>query len=526
MSRRERSRGAQSDKQNLDRVPKSKAASSEKKCQEPRRKCVLEMSPEEACSFFMKPESYNSLDFPPYIDFDRILGEVKDAMQGCDNLPKKISHEHEGVNYIILNNKDGRYAWRPMELIHPVLYVDLVSKITQEDNWEIIVKRFEHFRKNSLIRCLSLPSESLTNQSDKAEQVRQWWEEVEQESLRLSLEYDFLIHTDIGDCYRSIYTHSIAWALHDREVAKKNKSDAKMTGNVIDNCIQNMRQRQTNGIPQGSVLMDFIAEMVLGYADYELSRRLEDEENYRILRYRDDYRIFANDLQQARKILKELTEVLSGLGLRINSEKTKESHELIASSIKQDKYAWIMKKQKSKDFQKDLLIIYQHGREYPNGGSLIRALSDYYERLPDKDSEDKLGSDPRTLVAIITDIACHHPRTYPVCAAILSKLLSFVSDDEGVELLEKIRRKINKIPSTGHMEIWLQRISLPFNREIKYQENICRIVSGENCELWNNEWIPNRKLRGIIDCRKIINKEEMDKIQRIISRQEFRLYTY
>lgn len=204
MSRRSRNRGARSDNQNLDRVLKAKAASSEQKFQEPRRKCVLEMSPEEACSFFMKPESYNSLDFPPYIDFDRILGEVNDAMRGCDNLPKKISHEYEGVNYLILNNKDGRYAWRPMELIHPVLYVDLVRKITQEDNWEIIVKRFEHFRKNSLIRCLSLPSESLTNQSDKAEQVRQWWEEVEQESLRLSLEYDFLVHTDIGDCY-SLY---------------------------------------------------------------------------------------------------------------------------------------------------------------------------------------------------------------------------------------------------------------------------------------------------------------------------------
>ena len=199
---------------------------------------------------------------------------------------------------------------------------------------------------------MSLPSESLTNQSDKAEQVRQWWEEVEQESLRLSLEYDFLVHTDIGDCYRSIYTHSIAWALHDREVAKKNKSDAKMTGNVIDNCIQNMRQRQTNGIPQGSVLMDFIAEMVLGYADYELSRHLESEKNYRILRYRDDYRIFANDLQLARKIIKELTEVLSGLGLRINSEKTKESHELIASSLKPDKYTWIMKNKNLKIFKR------------------------------------------------------------------------------------------------------------------------------------------------------------------------------
>ena len=48
------------------------------------------------------------------------------------------------------------------------------------------------------------------------------------------------------------------------------------------------------GIPQGSVLMDFIAEMILGYADKELSKKIEDNQisNYQILRYRDDYRIF------------------------------------------------------------------------------------------------------------------------------------------------------------------------------------------------------------------------------------------
>jgi hypothetical protein len=51
---------------------------------------------------------------------------------------------------------------------------------------------------------------------------------------------------------------------------------------------------QTNGIPQGSVLMDFIAEMVLGYIDECLSRCLDEKMDYRIIRYRDDYRIFTN----------------------------------------------------------------------------------------------------------------------------------------------------------------------------------------------------------------------------------------
>jgi hypothetical protein len=40
--------------------------------------------------------------------------------------------------------------------------------------------------------------------------------------------------------------------------------------------------------------MDFIAEMVLGYIDECLSRCLDEKMDYRIIRYRDDYRIFTN----------------------------------------------------------------------------------------------------------------------------------------------------------------------------------------------------------------------------------------
>jgi hypothetical protein len=36
--------------------------------------------------------------------------------------------------------------------------------------------------------------------------------------------------------------------------------------------MRGMNFSQTNGIPQGSVLMDFIAEMVLGYIDERLSQ--------------------------------------------------------------------------------------------------------------------------------------------------------------------------------------------------------------------------------------------------------------
>jgi hypothetical protein len=46
------------------------------------------------------------------------------------------------------------------------------------------------------------------------------------------------------------------------------------------------------------VLMDFIAEMVLGYIDERLSQCLDKKMDYRIIRYRDDYRIFTNSKKE------------------------------------------------------------------------------------------------------------------------------------------------------------------------------------------------------------------------------------
>ena len=64
-----------------------------------------------------------------------------------------------------------------------------------------------------------------------------------------------------------------------------------------------MQCGQTNGIPQGSVLMDFIAEILLGYIDEILTEQLNTAHivNYKILRYRDDYRIFVNNPDEGEK---------------------------------------------------------------------------------------------------------------------------------------------------------------------------------------------------------------------------------
>lgn len=70
-----------------------------------------------------------------------------------------------------------------------------------------------------------------------------------------------------------------------------------------------------------------------------LSQKLSEAniQDYYIIRYRDDYRIFVNNPTVGDAVTKYLTEVLIELGLKLNSTKTSSSRNIILGSIKKDK---------------------------------------------------------------------------------------------------------------------------------------------------------------------------------------------
>ncbi len=499
--------------------------STKSKTATPRQRPILDLTVDEARTFLLKQESYCTIDLPPYFHFDDLLAGVGKALVGNDlsSVQSGKPRNHEDINHLILNNKDGRHAWRPLQLIHPALYVSLVDRLTEESHWSTIYDRFVEFSRLKRIKCLSLPVESLTDEKDKAEQVAHWWHEVEQKSIELALDYEYVVHADITDCYGAIYTHSIAWAIHGKCEAKNNRSDQTLIGNIVDNHIQDMCHGQTNGIPQGSVLMDFIAEMVLGYADLELAEGIDKQSvtDYLVLRYRDDYRIFVNNPQDGEKILKCLTEVMIGLGLKLNATKTTASGLVISESIKPDKLAWIKRRRWDRSLQKHLLIIYDHSMEYPNSGSVAVALADYYRRL--KRYETIEHSLP--LISVIVDIAYRNPRTYAICSAILSKLLSFLKRKrEKKSVIEKIVKRFSQIPNTGHMEIWLQRISLPFPPDMAFEEPLCHLVRGEDASIWNNDWISSQDLKKALDAKLIFDRDIAEKLEPIVPTEEVELF--
>ena len=172
-----------------------------------KEKSVLRLSHGEARSFFLKSESYCNVDLPDYFHFGGLIEKVAAELKSKSLASlSKTPREHERVNHSILSNKDGRHAWRPFQLIHPAIYVSLVSEITDRPNWEIIKKRFSDFESLPNFKCLSVPVKSISRKrTDKAAQVLQWWSGVEQASVAMALDYNYVFHADISDCYSSIY---------------------------------------------------------------------------------------------------------------------------------------------------------------------------------------------------------------------------------------------------------------------------------------------------------------------------------
>lgn len=494
-------------------------------------KILTDLSNTEAKKFLLKSKGYAYFDLPPYFTFDAILSQVDKKIQNKnisdfyvqDGNPKN----YEDVNYKLLNNKDGKYDWRPFQLIHPALYVALVNTITRKENWKTILDRLDYFQKNNLITCMSMPVISEDKQSDQAKLVTQWYENVEQKSLELSLEYDYFFQTDITDCYGSIYTHSIPWAIHKKKIAKEKRTDNSLVGNRIDILIQAMSNGQTNGIPQGSVLMDFIAEIVLGYIDELVTSKIKETNlnvnDFRVIRFRDDYRVFAKNPIVAAEVIKLLTEVLISLGMKLNSDKTVTSDNVLKSSLKKDKLYWIENKRNGKDVLENIQILHLLADRFPNSGTLVKELQNIYDHLQSKKS---IIQNTFVLISYIVDIAFKNPRAYSICAAILSKLISFIDKkDKKLQIFSKIKDKFKKIPNTGLLEVWLQRISIKVDTGVVFDERLCQIVAGDSVEIWNSNWL-KKDFRLLINKTSIVDNNTIRTLDEIIDPDEVSLFVY
>ena len=139
----------------------------------------------------------------------------------------------------------------------------------------------------------------------------------EEEDIRKMTGAHFVTHTDISNCFPSIYTHSIPWALHGRSKSKSNHS-VLLEGNLLDTVTRGTRDGQTNGLLIGPHSSNVISEVILTRIDHEMIKK-----GYkRFHRYIDDYTFYAKTYDEAEKFIYELGMQLREYELVLSVNKT------------------------------------------------------------------------------------------------------------------------------------------------------------------------------------------------------------
>lgn len=145
---------------------------------------------------------------------------------------------------------------------------------------------------------------------------------------RCEKKYNRLFKFDITRCFDSIYSHSISWALLNKEVVKDNIEESKKTfGGKFDSLMQNLNYGETNGIVIGPEFSRLFAELILQRIDLNVFRNLKKEKikfrtDYEIFRYVDDYFVFYNEEKTKDEILREYKCQLMEYKLYLNDSKS------------------------------------------------------------------------------------------------------------------------------------------------------------------------------------------------------------
>ncbi|MDR1285349.1 MAG: hypothetical protein LBJ88_04015 [Campylobacteraceae bacterium] len=130
------------------------------------------------------------------------------------------------------------------------------------------------------------------------------------------------------------------------------------------------------------------------------------------------------------------------------------------------------------------------------------------------------------MVSILVDIAYKNPRIYPVITAILSKVLSLEIDKKIIdEILISIEIKFKKIPNVGHLQVWLQRLTLKADKKKEYKELLCQKVINDDIKIWNIDWL-SKDIRNIINKQSIIDGKKIEEMSQIIEPTEISAFIY
>jgi hypothetical protein len=207
---------------------------------------------------------------------------------------------------------------RPLAIPEPFAYSNQAKCLA--DNWNKLQNHFKLKTKNDTIKISRIHLRKLENRNHLFEMNYKNFIKDGDPEQDIVIKSKFVAVADISNCFPSIYSHSISWALIGKRKAKlKSKpSDRNEWFNQIDFNTRNLKHGETNGVLIGPHSSNLISEIILVAVDCELTR-----EGFNYIRNIDDYTCYVNTYEEADKFFMTLSEELNKYELALNGKKSK-----------------------------------------------------------------------------------------------------------------------------------------------------------------------------------------------------------
>ncbi|AVC44426.1 hypothetical protein B4919_06340 [Francisella tularensis subsp. novicida] len=269
---------------------------------------------------------------PPFLSSESFL-------YFCKNQPKKFSFNSNPSGYITYENIRNINIPRLLSIPNPISYYHQCKVLS--DNWDKLLVHFENTTKNHKHKVSRIHIRKIDNTyhifhtcyPDLEDIDLSDYPDLEQNHIfemnhkntckddypepDLLIGKKHIVKADISNCFPSIYTHSIPWALVGKQESKNSKNDTTKWFNQIDYYTRNIKEGETHGILIGCHTSNIISEVILTKVDETMY-----DEGYRYIRNIDDYYCYVKSNEEAEKFLIDLSFNLKKYGLVLNHKKT------------------------------------------------------------------------------------------------------------------------------------------------------------------------------------------------------------
>ena len=203
---------------------------------------------------------------------------------------------------------------RPMGIPHPFAHQNLCHCL--RDNWERILEYFREKTANQRHKISRIHLRKMNDDPRLFEMNYNDWRTDPSPEVDLMMGKHYFVNADISNCFPSIYTHALPWALVGKDHAKKNRKNTHWF-NQIDTHTRNIKHGETHGLLIGPHVSNLLSEIILTAVDEGLY-----QQNWQFVRFIDDYKCYTKTFEEAERFIVVLNKHLHYFGLTLNHKKT------------------------------------------------------------------------------------------------------------------------------------------------------------------------------------------------------------